>query len=110
MTEVLQLLSSIALILGLIVACIWLLKNFSQHRLGQSELLRIRALTSVGQRERVVLLEVAGQWLVLGVASGQVTHLLTLPAPPAASALGIGATAGLASSWLDKFINKRHER
>ena len=34
----------------------------------------------VGQRERVVVVEVGGSWLVLGVAPGQVRALHTLPA------------------------------
>jgi len=36
---------------------------------------------AVGTRERVVLVEVAGQWLVLGVAPGQVRTLANLPRP-----------------------------
>ena len=36
---------------------------------------------SLGNRERVVVVEVEKQWLVLGVTSGQINHLHTLEAP-----------------------------
>ena len=36
----------------------------------------------MGQRERVVIVEVEQRWLVLGVAAGQVTRLHDMPAPP----------------------------
>ena len=41
--------------------------------------IKLIATQAVGQRERVVLVEVADQWLLLGVAPGQVTALQTLP-------------------------------
>ncbi|HEY5366391.1 MAG TPA: flagellar biosynthetic protein FliO, partial [Casimicrobiaceae bacterium] len=41
--------------------------------------IRIIATQALGQRERVVLVEIADQWLVLGVAPGQVSALSTLP-------------------------------
>ena len=37
------------------------------------------ALIGVGARERVVLVEVEGTWLVLGVAQGRVSLLHSLP-------------------------------
>jgi flagellar protein FliO/FliZ len=41
--------------------------------------MRIVAGTAVGTRERVVVLEVAGTWLVLGVAPGRITALAEMP-------------------------------
>lgn len=37
---------------------------------------------AVGPKERVVVVEVASAWLVLGVGGGQITRLHKLPAPP----------------------------
>ena len=41
--------------------------------------MRVVAGTAVGSRERVVVLEVADTWLVLGVAPGRVTALAEMP-------------------------------
>jgi flagellar protein FliO/FliZ len=40
------------------------------------------ASTPVGQRERVVIVEVDDRWLVLGVGGGQVTKLDSMTPPP----------------------------
>jgi len=50
----------------------------------------------VGQRERVVVVEIGESWLVLGVAAGQVRALHTMPAGklPNAPAAPLAAFAG----------------
>ena len=54
------------------------------RRLGRipglsNQAIKTIAAASVGTRERVVLLEVADQWVLIGVAPGQVRSLATLP-------------------------------
>lgn len=44
--------------------------------------IRVVSSAPVGPKERVVVVEVASAWLVLGVGGGQVTRLHKLPAPP----------------------------
>ena len=55
-----------------------------RRRLGGSGLLKIVSSAPVGTRERVVVVEVADTWLVLGVTPSQVNTLHTLPAQPTA--------------------------
>lgn len=70
----------LALVLGVILAVAWLAKRLAPGTLrGSGVPLTIVASQSVGQRERVVVVEVADQWLVLGVAPGRVSALSTLP-------------------------------
>ena len=70
----------LALVLGLIVAVAWIAKRLAPGTLrGTGVVLTIVASQAVGQRERVVVVEVADQWLVLGVAPGRVSALSTLP-------------------------------
>lgn len=89
----------LALVLGMIVAVAWVVKRLTPGSLrGTGVPLTIVASQSVGQRERVVVVEVADQWLVLGVAPGRVSALSTLPKgllPPAAPALSTPFTAAL---------------
>jgi flagellar protein FliO/FliZ len=81
----LQMLAGLALVVGLIFASLWLLKKISAPRGATAGLLRVVAGTAVGPRERVVLVEIGDDWLVLGVAPGQVNTLHRLPRrdPPA---------------------------
>ncbi|QID19737.1 flagellar biosynthetic protein FliO [Nitrogeniibacter mangrovi] len=64
-------------VVAVLVACLWLLKRISAPR-GGARGLRVLGATPVGQRERVVLVEVADKVLVLGVAPGRVNTLHTL--------------------------------
>jgi flagellar protein FliO/FliZ len=69
--------------LGLVVAAIggiaWAAKKYARPMLGSSPLLKTVASAHLGPRERVVVLEIGEQWLVLGVTAHQVTSLHQLP-------------------------------
>ena len=69
-----------AVVVGLIFLCAWAARRFGLQRLGGGQLVKVVSSAAVGQRERVVVVEVAGQWLVLGVTGSQVHTLHTLPA------------------------------
>ena len=90
------------LVLGLIFLCAWLARRFGLPRFGGSALVKVVGSAMVGQRERVVVVEVGETWLVLGVTASQVNALHSLPAqalppataPPAAHGVGrVGAKA-----------------
>ncbi|SFM65701.1 flagellar biosynthetic protein FliO [Variovorax sp. OV329] len=69
-----------ACVLGLILLCAWLARRFGLQRFGGGHVVKVISSTSVGQRERVVVVEVADQWLVLGVTPQNIHTLHTLPA------------------------------
>jgi flagellar protein FliO/FliZ len=76
-----RLIVGLALVLGLIVGLAWLLRRtggVGQHLGGQ---LRVLGGLSVGQRERVVLVQVGKTQLLLGVAPGRVQTLHVLDQP-----------------------------
>ncbi|TQI81080.1 flagellar protein FliO/FliZ [Serratia fonticola] len=81
-----QVSSALGGILLLILFAGWLFRRlgFAPQARGNTKLLNLRASCQVGQRERVVVVEVDNTWLVLGVTAQQITPLHTLPAPPAA--------------------------
>ncbi|WP_442897115.1 flagellar biosynthetic protein FliO [Erwinia sp. CGal63] len=81
-----QVSSVLAVIILLILACAWLTKRLGfapkTGKRGQRDL-SISASCQVGQRERVVIVDVQDARLVLGVTAQQITHLHTLPPAPA---------------------------
>ena len=83
-----------AMVVGLIFLCAWLARRFGLQRLGGGHLVKVVSSAAVGQRERVVVVEVAHTWLVLGVTPHQVNTLHTLPAQAQAQPQG-SATASL---------------
>ncbi|MDR6536873.1 flagellar biosynthetic protein FliO [Variovorax soli] len=95
------------LVLGLIFLCAWLVRRFGLPRFGGSSLLKVVGSTMVGQRERVVVVEVGETWLVLGVTASQVNALHSLPAQvlPAAPAAAVGGS----TKAVDLFAQKLRE-
>ncbi|MBK5929787.1 flagellar biosynthetic protein FliO [Halochromatium salexigens] len=75
---------ALLLIVLIILAAAFLIRRL---RLGSMHTAAIKVVGSlaVGPKERVVIVEVASTWLVLGVGSGQVNRLHKLPAPPPSS-------------------------
>ncbi|MEC9481841.1 MAG: flagellar biosynthetic protein FliO [Halomonas sp.] len=72
---------ALAAVIGVILLCSALLKRVGPGRTGHNRHLKLVSSTAVGQRERVVIIDVEGTWLVLGVGGGQVTRLHEMPAP-----------------------------
>ncbi|HEY0333217.1 MAG TPA: flagellar biosynthetic protein FliO [Stenotrophomonas sp.] len=80
---------ALLLVLGLIVGLGWLLKRMPGSSFRPAAGLKVAASLPLGAKERVVVVEVNGQQLLLGVTAGGISVLHALPeplpvAPPAA--------------------------
>lgn len=75
----LQIIFSLLLVLAVIVLVARLLKRMNLVQAGTGNLLRVVGGVAIGQRERIVLVEVEDTWLVVGVGPGQIRTLHTLP-------------------------------
>ena len=71
---------SLALILGGFVAVAWFVRRYLPG-MGAQGAVKVVGATAVGARERVVVVEIEGTWLLLGVGGGNVRLLHTLPKP-----------------------------
>ena len=104
----LSMLFGLALVLGLIVCLAWLFKRSGlAPAMHASSAAKVVGGVSVGNRERVVVVEVGDQWIVVGVAPGRVTALSTMPKQESAPV----NTAPLAknfASWMKQTIEKRN--
>lgn len=70
-------------IILLILAAAWLAKRFGfGGRIASSKGLTVSASTTVGPRERVIVVDVEDARLVLGVTASQITVLHKLPPAP----------------------------
>ena len=100
----LQLFLSLIVVLALLIGSLWLLKKLSGQRNIHPDLMRVISTTAVGGRERVVILEVGGTWLVLGVAPGRVNALAELPRQAMPT---VDAERPVAPSWLRRLFQPR---
>lgn len=71
------------LVLGLILGLAWLLKRLPGTGLGlrPNDQLRVVTSLSVGTKERLLVVEVGGEQLLLGVSAGGIANLHRLPQP-----------------------------
>lgn len=77
----LQMMGGLILVLAIIGGITWLLKRFALIPTTTTGTLKVVAATGVGQRERVVVVEIDNTWLVLGVAPGRVNKLHAMDKP-----------------------------
>ena len=83
-TGMLTVMLSLVLILGGFVAVAWFARRYLPG-MGAQGAVKVVGTTAVGTRERVVVVEVDGTWLLLGVGGGNVRLLHTLPKPAASA-------------------------
>ncbi len=84
-SSILAVVIALAFVLGLAWGVIWLLKKFQDKQLGTSESgsdnrpIRFLRSMPLGQRERVALIEVGNETMLLGVTGGSITLLARWP-------------------------------
>jgi flagellar protein FliO/FliZ len=110
--SLLQTVLSLLFVLALLGGLAWFMKRFGPRAAGGSAHLRVVGALSLGGRERVMVVEVAGQWIVVGASPGRVNLLASMPrqegAEPAAP-LAAGLPSGFAE-WLKQTIDKRNAK
>jgi flagellar protein FliO/FliZ len=75
---VLKMIIGLVVVLAVMALITWLLKRMVPGVGSKQSVIKIVGGVSVGSRERVVVLEVSGRWIVVGVAAGQVSRLANL--------------------------------
>lgn len=79
--QVLQVFLALAFVVGLIVLTAWVMRRYSSMPFGRQGALRLLAAVSVGQRERIVLIQAGETQMLIGVAQGQVRTLHVFDKP-----------------------------
>ncbi|HEX4912112.1 MAG TPA: flagellar biosynthetic protein FliO [Permianibacter sp.] len=88
-----RLLLGLLAVLALLMLCAWLVRRGGLT--GQSGVIKVVSQTPVGTRERVVLIQVGEQQLLIGVTAQQISLLHTLqePVAPATASVAGGRFA-----------------
>jgi flagellar biosynthetic protein FliO len=109
--SLLQTLFALIVVLAVLGALAWFLKRYGPKAGGGGANLRIVGSLNLGGRERLLVVEVGNQWIVVGASPGRVNALATMPKQE-----GIEGTAALAqhapsansfADWLKQTIDKR---
>ncbi|CAH0299746.1 Flagellar protein FliO [Massilia sp. Bi118] len=116
--SLLQTLFALIVVLGVLGALAWFLKRYGPKAMGGAAGLRVVGSLSLGGRERLLVVEIGNQWIVVGASPGRVNALATMPKQESADIPGTGATlaqgettatqpANSFADWLKQTIDKR---
>ncbi len=79
--SLLQLFSGMIVVIISVIVMLWLMKRFSRFSYGGQQTVKILGGISLGTREKIVLIEVGTEQLLVGVAPGRVNLLHQLQEP-----------------------------
>ncbi len=100
---------ALALVLLFIALITWIARRAGFRPQGQkaSALLTIKCSQSLGQRERMVIVEVQDKWLLLGVTPANITCLATFDKQSGAEDISPSPLAGDFQSVMLNMLKKR---
>ncbi|WGG51677.1 flagellar biosynthetic protein FliO [Rugamonas sp. DEMB1] len=109
--SLLQTTLALAFVLALLVGLAWLLKRYGPKSMGSSSAVRLVGSLSVGTRERILVVEVGEQWIVVGASPGRMNALATMPRQQQ-DEIAAHPQPGLAGAnfaeWFKQTIEKRN--
>jgi flagellar protein FliO/FliZ len=106
MQTMLGLVAVLALLLGLA----WLLKRFGPRQPAGNAQVKLVGALSLGGRERILVVEVGEQWIVVGAAPGQVNALATMPRQEIEGGAESSPASASFAQWLQQTIDKRNKQ
>jgi flagellar protein FliO/FliZ len=103
---------ALVFVLALLMGLAWFMKRYGPRGGGAAAHLRVVSSLSLGGRERILVVEVADQWIVVGASPGRVNLLTTMAKqegaePPAG--MGANVPSGFAD-WLKQTLEKRNAK
>jgi flagellar protein FliO/FliZ len=109
--SLLQTTLALLFVLALLVGLAWFLKRFGPKNFGGgSNTVRLVGALSVGARERILVVEVGEQWIVVGASPGRMNALATMPRQelPDHAPAPAGLQGANFAEWFKQTIEKRN--
>ncbi|GGY77034.1 flagellar biosynthetic protein FliO [Pseudoduganella plicata] len=109
--SLLQTVAALAAVLAIVMGLAWMLKRFGPKTVTGGSAVKLVGAMSVGTRERILVVEVGDQWIVVGASPGRMNALATMPRQEAAASMpgphpNLPATNF--SEWFKQTIEKRN--
>jgi flagellar biosynthetic protein FliO len=109
--SLLQTLFALIVVLGALAALAWFLKRYGPRAGGGNANVKVVGSLNLGGRERLLVVEVGNQWIVVGASPGRVNGLATMPKQEGMDATATlvtqGPSANSFADWLRQTIEKR---
>jgi flagellar protein FliO/FliZ len=120
--SLIQTIFALCLVLGLLAGLAWFMKRYGPKAQAGAAHVKLVGTLSLGGRERIMVVEVGDQWIVVGASPGRVNALATMARedkvePGANAETAAGATlhphqpsASSFAEWLKQTIDKRNAK
>jgi flagellar protein FliO/FliZ len=82
MNPLIQTSLSLLVVLGVIVGFAYVIRRVQLKLPGNQSLIHIKSSIALGSKERLALIEVNGEWILIGITSSSINHIVTLQNPP----------------------------
>ncbi len=109
--NLMQTIFALLFVLGLLAVLAWAMKRYGPKVQGGNANIHLVGALNLGGRERIIVVEVGDQWIVVGASPGRVNALATMPKQEAAATATLHPPQPAASSfgaWLKQTIDKRN--
>ncbi len=101
-----SLLVVVALLIGLSV----LFKKFGLNRISSPLPLKVIGAVSIGNNQRLVVIEVGEEWILLGVTPQQITTITSMPRQETGGGSQSGENRVNFSTWMQSALEKYHAK
>ena len=105
-----QITLSLLLVVGLLVGLSVLFKKFGLNRINSTLPVKVIGAVSIGNNQRLVVIEVGDEWILLGVTPQQITTITSMPRQETASSSGNGENRVNFSAWMQSALEKYHAK
>lgn len=98
---------SLLLVVGALVGVSVLFKKFGMNRITNQFPVKVIGAVSIGNNQRLMMIEVGEEWILLGVTTQQINTIATMPRQePVSNANGIAAGKANFASWMQTALEK----
>jgi flagellar biosynthetic protein FliO len=81
LASLLKMISALAVVLGVMLACLWAARKFMNNKgagVDDGQMIRVLSTRYLGPKSSILLLDVLGNVIVVGVSGSQITMLTTI--------------------------------
>ncbi|BCE02232.1 flagellar biosynthetic protein FliO [Marinicellulosiphila megalodicopiae] len=81
LVDPMQIILSLGLVIGLIFACAWVMRRTNGIKGFQTNLMTVKSVLALGAKEKIMIVQVGKEQLLLSVCTGHISLLKTLDEP-----------------------------
>lgn len=107
-SSVLQMLLGLLFVVGMIFAVVWLMKKVGYQGYTSSGHITIKSTLALSSKDKILLLEVGEEQLLVGLSANGIQHIKTLDKPLLESSDSTSASSTLFSEKLKLMLTKNH--